>query len=297
MNYRFSGHQTFVFRYGWLEKGVDLVRSNPKGFLADDSIVKLGVGKNMVESIKYWCQQTGLIMDSSVRQGEQELTDFAKFIFGEEPKSGVDPYLEDDASLWLLHYNLTAQAPESTWSTVFNSWNKPEFTKAELLHFMQRRLSGKCVVSDKSLERDIDCFVRSYIGTKSKNVEDGFDCPFLELSLIQATDVKDLYRLNICHKQNLPLPVIGYAVLMRLKEMNSTSSSVQNMLFERHSPGQIFKLDENTLIGSVMELEKLSGGMINYTETAGIANINFRSRNTIDTEAKNLLRGYYGRVQ
>lgn len=27
-NFRFSGHQTFVFRHGWLEKGVDLVRKD-----------------------------------------------------------------------------------------------------------------------------------------------------------------------------------------------------------------------------------------------------------------------------
>ena len=41
-NYRFSGHQTFVFRYGWLVKGVDLIRRNPHGFLEDDAIVQLG---------------------------------------------------------------------------------------------------------------------------------------------------------------------------------------------------------------------------------------------------------------
>ncbi len=28
-NFKFSGHQTFVFRYGWLVKGVDLIRQNP----------------------------------------------------------------------------------------------------------------------------------------------------------------------------------------------------------------------------------------------------------------------------
>ena len=45
-NYRFSGHQTFVSRYGWLVKGVDLIRRNPHGFLEDDAIVQLGVGED-----------------------------------------------------------------------------------------------------------------------------------------------------------------------------------------------------------------------------------------------------------
>ncbi len=62
--FRFSGHQTFVARNGWLEKGVRLVQDNPGGFLADDAVVRLGVGKNMVESIKYWCLQTGLIEEA-----------------------------------------------------------------------------------------------------------------------------------------------------------------------------------------------------------------------------------------
>lgn len=60
--YRFSGHQTFVARNGWLEKGVNLILNNPHGFLDNDAVVRLGVGKNMVESIKYWCQQTGLVL-------------------------------------------------------------------------------------------------------------------------------------------------------------------------------------------------------------------------------------------
>jgi Protein of unknown function (DUF4007) len=43
VNYRFSGHQTFVFRYGWLEKGVRNVAKFPDLFLRDDAMVLLGV--------------------------------------------------------------------------------------------------------------------------------------------------------------------------------------------------------------------------------------------------------------
>ena len=68
MKYKFSGHQTFVCRYGWLEKGVRLIQRNPHGFLEDDVLIQLGVGKNMVESIKYWCVQTGLLVDNTFMQ-------------------------------------------------------------------------------------------------------------------------------------------------------------------------------------------------------------------------------------
>jgi hypothetical protein len=296
-NYKFSGHQTFVFRHGWLEKGVNLIRENPHGFLDDDAIVKLGVGKNMVESIKYWCMQTGLLEDGK-ESGTMRLTELATFIFGEEKGSGADPYLEDDATIWLLHYNLAVKAPESTWSTVFNFWNKPEFTKTEIAQFIQRRLSGKISVSAKTIERDVDCFVRSYAGTRGKASEENFDCPFLTLSLIQTTGDSELCRLSICRKRNLPLEIIGYAILQKLTEMNATTSSVQNMLFEFHSPGQVFKLDENTLVESVMALERRTNGQINFTETAGLNGINFSSsRNDKLTYAQQLLNEYYGRAQ
>jgi hypothetical protein len=80
---RFSGHQTFVARNGWLEKGVRLIQDDPGGFLAADSVVRLGVGKNMVESIKYWCLQTGLIEDAD-EPATMRCTDLGRFLFGME---------------------------------------------------------------------------------------------------------------------------------------------------------------------------------------------------------------------
>jgi hypothetical protein len=44
---------------------------------------------------------------------------------------GVDPFLEDDAFLWLLHYQMVANAPLSTWSMMLNHYNKPAFRKKD----------------------------------------------------------------------------------------------------------------------------------------------------------------------
>lgn len=294
-SFKFSGHQTFVFRHGWLEKGVNLLRENPRGFLAEDAIVTLGVGKNMVESIRYWCSQTGLAVDDPGKGG-MFLTPLAEFLFGKKKNSGRDPFLEDDATLWLLHYQLVTSPAASAWTMVFNHWNKPEFTKAELVSFIERRLALEhAKVSPKTIERDVDCFVRCYAGTRGKTGDEGFDCPLLSLSLIQATGDGDLYRMNICAKRNLPPELVGYAAVKRLEEMNANSASVQNMLFENRSPGQIFKLDENALIEAVMALEESTGGVIAFTETSGVNNINFRHGHMDKGQyADCLLRSYYG---
>jgi hypothetical protein len=58
--YRISGHESFPCRYTWLPKAVRGLRENPKLFSDDaDAMVNLGVGKNMVRSIRFWSQVAG----------------------------------------------------------------------------------------------------------------------------------------------------------------------------------------------------------------------------------------------
>jgi hypothetical protein len=56
----FSGHETFQCRHLWLKKGCDFVKSG-KVFGAEDAVVELGVGKNMVTSIRYWMRAFDLL--------------------------------------------------------------------------------------------------------------------------------------------------------------------------------------------------------------------------------------------
>ena len=50
----FGRHQTFAVRYGWLSKGFQAIVADRGILKSEDAIAKLGVGKNMVESIGYW---------------------------------------------------------------------------------------------------------------------------------------------------------------------------------------------------------------------------------------------------
>lgn len=55
----FQGHDTFLCRTSWLKKGYDFVQE-AGGFNDADAVVRLGVGKNMVTSIRYWLRAFGL---------------------------------------------------------------------------------------------------------------------------------------------------------------------------------------------------------------------------------------------
>ena len=87
----FAGHQTFAFRYSWLKKGLDLVRSDSGSFQRDDAVVQLGVGKNMVESIRHWCLATQILEEESgTRARDLRPTELGSSLLSD---NGWDPYL------------------------------------------------------------------------------------------------------------------------------------------------------------------------------------------------------------
>lgn len=51
----FSGHESFACRYGWLPKLYEAVEQDEELFADDErAILALGLGKNMVRSIRFW---------------------------------------------------------------------------------------------------------------------------------------------------------------------------------------------------------------------------------------------------
>jgi hypothetical protein len=65
MKFRFSGHETFACRYAWLPKSAQRVSEDPKILTLgreDEAMVKLGVGKNMVRSMRFWGETFGIIV-------------------------------------------------------------------------------------------------------------------------------------------------------------------------------------------------------------------------------------------
>ena len=110
---KFSGHETFPVRFGWLKKCYDAVHaeaSNP--FKDENAISKFGVGKNMVVSMQYWAEATDTIKLQKFTDEDGKKT--AKLVPGLLGKSilsgdGFDPYLENPSSIWLLHWHLISE--------------------------------------------------------------------------------------------------------------------------------------------------------------------------------------------
>ena len=284
---KFSGHQTFAFRYGWLEKGISFVKSG-MSFSDEKAVVELGVGKNMVASIKYWLEMFGLVNDG-------EVSDFALRMFDEE--MGWDPFLEDNGSLWLLHWKLMSENNGiSAGHVIFSHMHKPEFTKQDVAKTALKLFGHeKGMPSNNTLLRDIDCYLRSYCDTKvikkNKVNEDSFNCPLLELGLIHSTNDSELYKFSIGQKVSLSPEIIGFALCEYMRRSNKSIMNIQNVLYHEGSPGQVFMLDENSLIDAIDSLKSSRyGDAFGYTESAGIFNVECRV--SLD-EAFDLLDSYY----
>ncbi len=281
----FSGHGTFPFRYTWLKKVVDAVSSDSFLFRKDDALVCLGVGKNMVDAIKYWATILKVIEDLPAENGEAsgvQVTSLGKKLFFD---NGWDPYLEDGATLWLLHWFLASEkSGASTWFYAFNKLSSVEFTKehlfAELMEFARQNNSR---LTPNTLTRDIDCFVRSYVPSKNVSVatllEDSLDCPLVELELVFEAGQKGLFVFSRGDKKGLPDELLVFAVLDYWHKVKGQGDvlSLEELAYGEASPGLIFKIDEDSLIRRFEKIERLTNGQITFDETSGLRQLYRRS--------------------
>ncbi len=288
--YRFSGHETFPLRYAWIPKGIQAVTADPTVFNCEDALVRLGVGKNMVQSIRHWCEVLGLIRATN-RAGSAEVTPLGKKLFGSR---GWDPYLEDIGTLWLLHWCL-ASRPEgaSTWYLAFTRWSPNAFKAEDLVRWLLSNVPAGSRASPNSIKRDVEVFLRTYAPRRTErgSAEDSFDCPLIELGLISEVET-GVFRFTRAQQSSLPDPIFHYSVLDYWKNFasNQKTLSFETLLHGPSSPGAVFKLTENSLCERLERLPSRSG--ITFDETAGLRQVLLRkdlsSLNPIDA-----LESYY----
>lgn len=223
VNLVFARHETFHPRFGWIKKGFDAAVKDPEIFLRDDAPIRLGVGKNMARSIRYWCSAFKVLEEKSgatnsrLRNSANRglwATDLGSKLLSDD---GWDPFLEDPASLWLLHWNLLKPPSLATaWYFTFNCFRQIEFSAEELfLALCEYRENLSTRVADSSLKKDITCILRMYVEQDPKvgPNEDTLDCPFTELGLLYAAGNSKSYLFQVGAKGNLPAEIIVSACL------------------------------------------------------------------------------------
>lgn len=270
----FSGHESFPLRFSWLTKGYKRLYDDPTFFSREDSMVTLGVGKNMVSSIRHW----GLTTQSweeipGTRGKELTPTKVGHLLLG-----SCDPYLEHPGTYWVLHWNIvTNPFKATTWGIALNR-PSARFSQEQLLQELVEVVSsqGNRKSSSASLKRDIEVFCRSYLQPRQKKgrfQEDELDCPFKQLGLMRPTASKGEFELVVGSRPSLPIEVFEFALLSHLDHyLDSTRKSVaiEDLLYGWNSPGRVFRLSEAALMDRLTELAAKHPRRYQVDETVGL---------------------------
>ena len=282
----FTGHDTFPMRHGWLEKSYYAVEKNKENpFSTDDSIIELGVGKNMVNAIRHWALSSNFIVRTA---NGYEHSDYAAQLLG----NGIDPFLENIGSLWKVHYELCKKQSCTTIHWLFSLLNTPSFSK-EYLELKLKEFSaenGKPLNNTKSLKSDINVILAMYCGPdKAKGFkEEDISSPLAELNLISRAEDKS-YVINTGVKSTLPqsLFISSFVEFWQAQDeaagFNSNSLRVDTLLYGPSTPGRIFALSENELTDRLHDLHLQTDGALQLSETAGILQI-FKNSDKYDAQ-------------
>jgi hypothetical protein len=286
VKYTFSGHDSFHCRQLWLKKGFDFVQDG-NSFNNDDAVVKLGVGKNMVSSIRYWSKAYNII------DAKDNLTEFGNRLL--DTKTGYDPFLEDEASIWLLHYQLIKSGVASTYSIIFNEFRKEKlfFNKESFLNYLKRRKETEQGLNfnENTVADDFDVFVKTYKNNlDTKEVEDSFTGVLSEIELLKITGKGKDEQIQIENAERMSLPdaVLLYTILDNADY--GLSISLNALEYDNNSPGSIFALNRTGLINKINDIVAANKG-ITFTDHAGIKELQFKKK----PNAFTILDSYYGK--
>lgn len=266
----FSGHESFICKQFWLKKVFDFANSK-MAFNDETAVIELGVGKNMVSSLRYWGKAFGILDD------KDESTEIAKYLFG---KKGKDTYLEDFATIWLLHYQLVKANRFSISPLVLNEYRKEriEFTKEQLFNYLLRKAKEyeSNTNNENTIEREINVFIRMYSKPQhgeNFEIEDDFSGILIDLDFIKrykqrGVDGKltEWYKIESEDRVDLPFQVVLYSILDNYP--NQKTITFRELLIGLNSPGAVFAMNADGLYNKLRQIADTYKGIV-YTETAG----------------------------
>lgn len=274
-NERFSGHESFPCRYGWLPKIYEAVTTYPDQLVNDDLATQsLGIGRNMVRSIWFWGEATEVIsiagQNKAVGRLGQRLLD---------PRIGWDKYLERLESTWMLHWSLVFGANLAAWNSIFGARRLGYFTRSTLKEEIRRRarVAGKMLV-DSTIDQHISVFLSSYIGQTDDGSDDSVWSPFQALNLIQQRGSDGGETIYSAEDAN-PLGLTPRAYLYCVRDYwlqqfpDQKLVSMASLTSLDGSPGCVFRLSDEDSRQFLYCASELTSGVVALHDTMDTQNV------------------------
>ena len=267
MALKFKKNESFYIRDGWFEKAINSIAEREANdlstniFYKNDGIEILGIGSNMVKSLKYWLQSSNVITKSS---NSCDLTEFGKLLFIN------DPYLDDKFSWFLIHYFLVISKEECPiYHYVFNG-NIKKFKKTEMSEFLKEKIKDDGEEANpKYVDEDANVFLKSYVAdSKEANPEENYVCPLASLKLL-SYDKGTYSKTGPRHSELSPL--IVFFVLE--EAFNEKPFTIEDSFEQINGPVKVFNLEKSSYLQYLDELRHL--GYITINKTAGLNTVYF----------------------
>lgn len=263
-NIRLKRHETFSIREGWMEKALHNYSSNEnddfmKCFSKDNGQRILGIGTNMVKSLRYWMEACCIIKFN--QHLGNELTVFGKYL------ADIDPFLSNLNSWWLIHLFLSTNEKDAPVINSFFNSDVIHFEKDQIFNLIKKDLEKKYdLKNEASLESDINVLVKTYFADDISNPEDNLNCPLTKLGLLGFSN-------KIYERRHPKYSKLNYKIvyLCILKCVNSTSFNLEDLYEMKNNPLKIFNLSKSSLFQYLTEIKK--AGYISLIKTAGLNTI------------------------
>lgn len=243
----FSGHESFACRYGWLPKLHEAIVRDPAVFSSDErAILALGLGRNMVKSIRFWGEAFGL---SRLRGGQVVPTPFAQLLL--DRQGGADPFLETPGSLWRLHWTVATHGGLGAWAAVFLDLHDAEITRDRLVETVMRRAQAvRGPITAQTAGVHVDMLIRTYAQAPDADPasDDALGSPLQELGLLRLAAPAGVRTIRASRG---PKPSLDPAALAFILHdfwsgtaPSSRTLSMRSMMLAPAAPGQTLLLDE-----------------------------------------------------
>ena len=281
--YTFSGHESFPCKTLWLKKGYDFVVAGDD-FNSPEAVIGLGVGKNMVASIRFWLRVFGVTENDKP-------TVLADYLFNDQ--NGKDKYLEDIATLWLLHFNLVFLEEATLYNMFFCGVQRERthFEREQVLTYVKMRMveaNKMTLFNANTVKKDIGVLLQNYTLPRKAQSNEDFSTLLIDLDLIrQSSEGKDYY-FNVDGKRKVTKEIFLYG-LLKLKKQQGDNTIPYDTIQEKI--GLVFCMQDFETIEMLKQLASDYSQYFAYSDVAGIKQIQF----TKDLNVKQVLDDYYGK--
>ncbi len=265
MRYSFSGHESFHCKSLWLKKGYDFINNNGR-FTDPLAVMELGVGKNMVSSMRFWLKALSLTK-------EDNLTPIADYLFADG--EGRDPFCDDIATLWILHFLLVRSGIASIYSLLFTELQRERraFSKGQFQSFIKIKCSvpeQKNVYNENTVSKDINVLLQTYITPSDLKQLERYSALLINLGLIKEVE-KDAYQFQEIDGDAIPDAVLLYSLLD--VRGGDTVLSFDKLTYL----SLLFCVPITSFLERMRQLSEKYSNIIDYTDNSGIRNVIFKA--------------------